>query len=171
MNDDQPPPCPPPPQAPPCPPPPQAPAPPAKLSAARLHQLPSGPQSPLCQVSEAVSRWVKFCPEHREENFLCYNIPTVPRLQEGPQCGLVALAMAGHDTDLEEVVMEAKQRGYTKQGEMFSVVRASILSLLAMTSPPLVLAQCAQCNIHYCALCRRTWPRWPLWCCRGQCQW
>ena len=52
---------------------------------------------------------------------VCYNQPTTPRLQEGPQCGLVALTMAGDNIDLEEVVRIAKERGYTKQGEMFSV--------------------------------------------------
>jgi len=67
---------------------------------------------------------LKFSPDEAgggEEQFVCYNQPTTARLQEGPQCGLVALAMAGDNLDLEEVVRTAKERGYTKQGEMFSV--------------------------------------------------
>ena len=67
---------------------------------------------------------MKFSPDEAgggEEQFVCYNQPTTARLQEGPQCGLVALAMAGDNLDLEEVVRTAKERGYTKQGEMFSV--------------------------------------------------
>lgn len=93
------------------------------MSPAKL-QSDLGPvwMSPEWQVSQAVSRWVKFCPEHQDKKFLCYNLPTVSRLQDGPQCGLVALAMAGSDTRLELVVREALDRGYTKQGEMFSVV-------------------------------------------------
>ena len=46
-------------------------------------------------------------------------------LQEGPQCGLVVLAMAacsmGSSTTVTEVVAMARARGVTKRGEMFSV--------------------------------------------------
>uniref|UniRef100_A0A1A7W732 Actin maturation protease n=1 Tax=Iconisemion striatum TaxID=60296 RepID=A0A1A7W732_9TELE len=59
----------------------------------------------------------------------------VPSLiQDGPQCGLVALWMATHllqlqqTIDMETVVQTAMRRGYTAQGEMFS---ASNLALLA----------------------------------------
>lgn len=52
--------------------------------------------------------------------------PTCPLLQEGPQCGLVALTMAtttkGKTTTSIDKVMEiAKVNGYTNRGEMFSV--------------------------------------------------
>ena len=46
-------------------------------------------------------------------------------LQEGPQCGLVVLAMAacsmGSNTTVTEVAAMARARGVTKRGEMFSV--------------------------------------------------
>ncbi|XP_068174266.1 actin maturation protease isoform X2 [Antennarius striatus] len=51
----------------------------------------------------------------------------VPSLiQDGPQCGLVALWMSAHlrqpplSVDMESVVQTALNRGYTAQGEMFS---------------------------------------------------
>lgn len=88
--------------------------------------------APALQVSQAVSRWIKFCPDYRDHKFLCYNLPTVSRLQEGPQCGLVALAMAGEDTSLELVVAEALDRGYTKQGEMFSVENMAELARVVL---------------------------------------
>eukprot|EP00062_Callorhinchus_milii_P024343 gi/632984151/ref/XP_007908998.1/ PREDICTED: UPF0692 protein C19orf54 homolog isoform X2 [Callorhinchus milii] len=49
-------------------------------------------------------------------------------IQDGPQCGLVALRMAGHLLDphravsLDEMVSLAVARGYTVQGEMFSAI-------------------------------------------------
>jgi len=75
-----------------------------------------------------VARWLKFCPEHECEQLLCYNLPTTPQLQEGPQCGLVALAMAGEDTQLQTVVRVAREQGYTQQGEMFSVENMAALA-------------------------------------------
>ncbi|XP_038196379.1 UPF0692 protein C19orf54 homolog isoform X2 [Arvicola amphibius] len=62
-------------------------------------------------------QWILFCAD----------LPSL--IQEGPQCGLVALWMAGSllstpDTDsvsLERLVRVAMERGYTAQGEMFSV--------------------------------------------------
>ena len=57
--------------------------------------------------------------------FLCYNHHRDPLLQEGPQCGLVALTMAGTSRgerlEVEEVQREAVTRGFTFRGEMFSV--------------------------------------------------
>uniref|UniRef100_A0A8C9P1U7 Actin maturation protease n=1 Tax=Spermophilus dauricus TaxID=99837 RepID=A0A8C9P1U7_SPEDA len=55
----------------------------------------------------------------------CRDLPSL--IQEGPQCGLVALWMAGtllsppSGIPLERLVQVAKERGYTAQGEMFSV--------------------------------------------------
>ncbi|XP_046537810.1 UPF0692 protein C19orf54 homolog isoform X1 [Equus quagga] len=60
-------------------------------------------------------RWILFCAE----------LPSL--IQEGPQCGLVALWMAGtllvppSGIPLERLVQMAMERGYTAQGEMFSV--------------------------------------------------
>ena len=40
--------------------------------------------------------------------------------------------MAGDNIDLEEVVRSAKERGYTKQGEMFSVEDMASLARLVL---------------------------------------
>ncbi|EHB18331.1 hypothetical protein GW7_03560 [Heterocephalus glaber] len=56
----------------------------------------------------------------------CADLPSL--IQEGPQCGLVALWMAGallsppSGVPLETLVQVAMDRGYTAQGEMFSGV-------------------------------------------------
>ncbi|OWF42192.1 uncharacterized protein LOC110461433 [Mizuhopecten yessoensis] len=49
----------------------------------------------------------------------------VPLMQEGPCCGLVALAMAKDlmertDVSFEDILATSKSRGYTNRGEMFS---------------------------------------------------
>ena len=77
---------------------------------------------------------MKFSPEEAgsHQTLVCYNHQTRPRLQEGPQCGLVALAMAGDNIDLQEVVRTAKERGFTKQGEMFSVEDMASLARLVL---------------------------------------
>ncbi|KAM6223675.1 actin maturation protease [Rhynchocyon petersi] len=60
-------------------------------------------------------QWILFCAD----------LPSL--IQEGPQCGLVALWMAGtllappNGVPLERIVQVALGRGYTVQGEMFSV--------------------------------------------------
>lgn len=59
-------------------------------------------------------QWILFCAD----------VPSL--IQEGPQCGLVALWMAGtllappSGIPLERLVEMAMERGYTAQGEMFS---------------------------------------------------
>ncbi|XP_041092298.1 UPF0692 protein C19orf54 homolog isoform X3 [Polyodon spathula] len=66
--------------------------------------------------------------------WLLYNKYVPSLIQDGPQCGLVALWMAGQllaprdGIALEQLVSVAVQRGYTAQGEMFS---ASNMGLLA----------------------------------------
>ncbi|KAG7250968.1 hypothetical protein CRUP_000189, partial [Coryphaenoides rupestris] len=60
----------------------------------------------------------------------------VPSLiQDGPQCGLVALWMAAHlrrpalsSVDMETIVETALKRGYTAQGEMFSARDMALLA-------------------------------------------
>ncbi|XP_028710881.1 UPF0692 protein C19orf54 homolog [Peromyscus leucopus] len=60
-------------------------------------------------------QWILFCAD----------LPSL--IQEGPQCGLVALWMAGtllstpDSVSLQRLVQIAMERGYTVQGEMFSV--------------------------------------------------
>ncbi|KAJ1529232.1 hypothetical protein ONE63_006035 [Megalurothrips usitatus] len=54
-------------------------------------------------------------------------------LQEGPQCGLVALAMAAaasqSSVSVQDLLREAQTRGYSYQGEMFSVDDMASLAL------------------------------------------
>ncbi|XP_040513271.1 UPF0692 protein C19orf54 homolog, partial [Gallus gallus] len=58
--------------------------------------------------------------------WLLLHRPAPPLLQDGPQCGLVALWMGGslvapgHGLTLAQVVQTALERRYTLQGEMFS---------------------------------------------------
>uniref|UniRef100_A0A8C5R9K7 Actin maturation protease n=1 Tax=Leptobrachium leishanense TaxID=445787 RepID=A0A8C5R9K7_9ANUR len=58
--------------------------------------------------------------------WLLYNQHVPSLIQEGPQCGLVALWMAGmliheqRDVSVDRIVKIAVSRGYTAQGEMFS---------------------------------------------------
>ncbi|XP_029026138.1 actin maturation protease isoform X2 [Betta splendens] len=59
-------------------------------------------------------------------------VPSI--IQDGPQCGLVALWMAAHlrqpqrNVDMETVVQTARSRGYTAQGEMFSAKNMALLA-------------------------------------------
>lgn len=51
----------------------------------------------------------------------CKNLPSI--IQEGPTCGLVALAMCNENFDnslVDNIFAEAKKRNYTNNGEMFS---------------------------------------------------
>ncbi|KAM5146221.1 actin maturation protease isoform 1-T2 [Mantella aurantiaca] len=68
--------------------------------------------------------------------WLLYNNHIPSLIQEGPQCGLVALWMAGgllHITEevtLEAIVKTAISKGYTTLGEMFSAVNMASLAEL-----------------------------------------
>uniref|UniRef100_A0A8C4X286 Actin maturation protease n=1 Tax=Erpetoichthys calabaricus TaxID=27687 RepID=A0A8C4X286_ERPCA len=70
----------------------------------------------------------------KDLEWLLFNKYVPSLIQDGPQCGLVALWMAGHrlnpegSVTLETIVHTAVKRGYTAQGEMFS---ASNMALLA----------------------------------------
>ncbi|XP_043454796.1 UPF0692 protein C19orf54 homolog isoform X1 [Prionailurus bengalensis] len=71
-------------------------------------------------------QWILFCAD----------LPSL--IQEGPQCGLVALWMAGtllappSGIPLERLVQMAVDRGYTAQGEMFSVANMGKLAQEAL---------------------------------------
>ncbi|XP_075771139.1 actin maturation protease isoform X2 [Pelodiscus sinensis] len=77
-------------------------------------------------VRELLSRRTASFSRHLK--WLLYNKPVPSLIQEGPQCGLVALWMAGsllglsQDISLERILRVALERGYTAQGEMFSGV-------------------------------------------------
>ncbi|KAK6009368.1 hypothetical protein OSTOST_25725, partial [Ostertagia ostertagi] len=68
-------------------------------------------------------------------------LPVQPIIQNGPQCGLVALSMAAQLLDLEkkstsEIFDTAKKLGFTNKGEMFSAewLRQLAVSLWPMHS-------------------------------------
>ncbi|XP_067412712.1 actin maturation protease [Emydura macquarii macquarii] len=75
-------------------------------------------------VRELLSRRTASFSGHLK--WLLYNSPVPSLIQEGPQCGLVALWMAGsllnlsQSVSLERIMRVALERGYTAQGEMFS---------------------------------------------------
>jgi len=88
-------------------------------------------KSPLEMIVESIDRYVKFNPEFTRSEFEVYNIPTHPQIQEGPQCGIVALCMAATliqpqagcrtpSTNPDELMQTARDMGYSLQGEMFS---------------------------------------------------
>ncbi|KAA0714846.1 UPF0692 protein C19orf54 -like protein [Triplophysa tibetana] len=62
----------------------------------------------------------------KDVQWLLFNKYVPSLIQDGPQCGLVALWMAAHllqppkIVSMETVVQTAKDKGYTAQGEMFS---------------------------------------------------
>ncbi|CAJ0952346.1 unnamed protein product, partial [Ranitomeya imitator] len=140
----------PPPQAPPPPlaPPPQAPPPPLAPPPPVLFPFP--PPQVKCKfykkVAENSDPSVEGCKELKrlikiqQERFsghlkwLLYNQPVPSLIQEGPQCGLVALWMAGgilsnnKEVTLDYIVQVATSRGYTVHGEMFSADNMSRLA-------------------------------------------
>ncbi|CAM4700256.1 unnamed protein product [Caretta caretta] len=109
--------------APPPPPPPPPPPRPLPPHGAKFLQAAPAPRSGD-ELRELLSR--------RKPSFsgclkwLLYNRAVPSLIQEGPQCGLVALWMAGsllslsQDVSLERIMQVALERGYTAQGEMFS---------------------------------------------------
>ncbi|XP_078389424.1 actin maturation protease [Cetorhinus maximus] len=113
---------------PPPPPPPPFLAPTSVPSKKKLYQLLAGQRLPVIGDREEVKILLQNRPDSfsKELNWLLINKYVPSLIQDGPQCGLVALWMAGHllktceVRDLEEIVGCAKARGYTVQGEMFS---------------------------------------------------
>jgi hypothetical protein len=106
---------------------------------------------PQTALTEAIQRLLNFEPEVKDKDWLVYNLHTNQLLQEGPQCGLVALTQALHvlyprQPCVDQVQAKALELGFTKQGEMFSVdymaQLAEDLGLSAEVSPvmPLVNA-------------------------------
>ena len=79
-------------------------------------------------LTVAIGRLLKTQPSlQRSARWLCFSNPTSPILQEGPQCGLVALTVAINAISKEQqksvaTVFElARERGFSNHGEMFSV--------------------------------------------------
>ncbi|XP_027136362.1 actin maturation protease isoform X2 [Larimichthys crocea] len=137
-----PPPPPPAPGLPPPPPPPPAPGPPPPPPTA------SQPKKKLYQTiasnrSAVEGNHTEACLllSQRESSFrkdlqwILVNTYVPSLIQDGPQCGLVALWMSAHlrqpqqmSIDMETVVQTALRRGYTAQGEMFSAHNMALLA-------------------------------------------
>ncbi|XP_012629981.2 actin maturation protease isoform X2 [Microcebus murinus] len=123
-------------QAPIPPPPPPLPLPPAKgtapphvfgLEKSQLLKEALEKAGPVPRGKEDVKRLLKLHKDRFRSDLqwilFCADLPSL--IQEGPQCGLVALWMAGtlllppSGIPLERLVQVAMERGYTAQGEMF----------------------------------------------------
>lgn len=118
---------PPPPDLPPCPPP-------AKISPAKLHRhLECGQLTPEASLQQALDRFMKLNPNYSNHKFMCMNKHTVAKLQDGPQCGIVALVMSGSEKfQVQEVQDLAINKGFTNKGEMFSVENMADLANSAL---------------------------------------
>ncbi|KAM8902829.1 actin maturation protease isoform 2-T2 [Spinachia spinachia] len=130
--------CPDTPPPPPPPPPPPLPPPPAPASSPKKKLY----QTIACSRSAVEGNLTEACVllAERESSFrkdlqwILVNKYVPSLIQDGPQCGLVALWMSTHlrepqlCVDMETVVQTALSRGYTAQGEMFS---ADDMALLA----------------------------------------
>ncbi|XP_078480458.1 actin maturation protease [Lampetra planeri] len=124
----------PPPPLPPPPPPPPAPVPAASAAKKKLYQTISSSRSPV----EGDHTEARSLLTHRESCFrkdlqwTLMNTYVPSMIQDGPQCGLVALWMAAHlrqrNVDMDAVVQTALSRGFTAQGEMFSANHMALLA-------------------------------------------
>ncbi|XP_064602658.1 actin maturation protease-like isoform X3 [Liolophura sinensis] len=90
--------------------------------------------------------------------FLSVYNPCTPMIQNGPRCGLVALVMAaellGHKLSPDQVYQEAKTRGFTQQGEMFSVTNmASLCEGLSEIQTSVIDLVQDQCVLMAALLC------------------
>ncbi|XP_077423010.1 actin maturation protease [Vanacampus margaritifer] len=123
---------------PPVPPPPLPPPPPAPLDSMdrkkKLYQTIGGSKSPvkgdntepLLLISQRKSSFSQAL------HWTLVNTYVPSLIQDGPQCGLVALWMAAHllqpAVDMHAVVQAALGRGFTAQGEMFSARNMALLA-------------------------------------------
>ncbi|XP_048024932.1 UPF0692 protein C19orf54 homolog isoform X3 [Megalobrama amblycephala] len=110
------------------PPPPPPPPPLSVSSKKKLYQALAEGRAPV----EGDHEEARIIIGQRESSFrkdlqwLLFNKYVPSLIQDGPQCGLVALWMAAHllkppqTLVLETLVQTAKNNGYTEQGEMFS---------------------------------------------------
>ncbi|KAM6987718.1 actin maturation protease isoform 1-T2 [Tautogolabrus adspersus] len=126
---------------PPPPPPPPAPGPPpppplASAPKKKLYQTIASSRSPL----KGDHTEARLLLSQRESSFrkdlqwILVNTYVPSLIQDGPQCGLVALWMSAQrrqsqlSVDMETVVQTALSRGYTAQGEMFSADNMALLA-------------------------------------------
>ncbi|XP_061828100.1 actin maturation protease [Nerophis lumbriciformis] len=128
-----------PPPPPPPPPPPASPAPPWSTDnnskKKKLYQTIGLSRSPIVGDNTEPLMLIR----QRENSFsadlhwILMNTYVPSLIQDGPQCGLVALCTAAHllqhgAVDLDAVVQTARSRGFTVQGEMFSACNMALLA-------------------------------------------
>ncbi|XP_033734884.1 uncharacterized protein LOC117323662 [Pecten maximus] len=113
-------------------PPPPPPPPPPELPQMSVTNMSTHPQAVAANVEQDNLRkkLAKIIEEGRNvENSLTlvslHHNQVIPLIQEGPCCGLVALAMAKDlmektEISFEDILAVSKARGYTNKGEMFS---------------------------------------------------
>ncbi|KAM4627949.1 actin maturation protease [Polymixia lowei] len=123
----------------PLPPPPPPPPPPhtaSEPSKKKLYQAIAAGKSPV----EGDHEEARLLLSQRESSFrkdlqwILFNKYVPSLIQDGPQCGLVALWMAAHlcqpqlSIDMETIFQTALNKGYTAQGEMFSAYSMALLA-------------------------------------------
>ncbi|KAM3911831.1 actin maturation protease isoform 2-T2 [Leptodactylus fuscus] len=124
------------PPPPPLPPPPVLCAPPTSQVKSKFYKQVAENSDPSVGECEELKRMIR---KQRERfgghlKWVLYNQHIPSLIQEGPQCGLVALWMAGgmlgikHEVTLDSIVQVATSRGFTIHGEMFSADNMSCLA-------------------------------------------
>ncbi|KAL6267162.1 UPF0692 protein CG33108 [Pogonomyrmex barbatus] len=105
--------------------------------------LSSLPEAPMCEKTEvndtdSLPPWAKITLTSAEAEIeklisrnelkdaeVTYFCQVEPILQDGPQCGLVALSMASQEytkpVSVNQLLAEARVRGFTQHGEVYSV--------------------------------------------------
>ncbi|KAF0030394.1 hypothetical protein F2P81_017125 [Scophthalmus maximus] len=114
------------------PPPPHLP--PASADRKKLYQTLAGSRSPVEGDNTEACALLSQREDRKDLQWILVNTYVPSLIQDGPQCGLVALWMAAHlrqpqlSVDMEAVVQTALSRGYTAQGEMFSANNMALLA-------------------------------------------
>ncbi|XP_056139110.1 actin maturation protease isoform X1 [Lampris incognitus] len=121
---------------PPPPPPPGLPLPAVSGSKKKLYQAIAAGKSAI-EGHHAEARLLLSRREscfRKDLQWILFNKYVPSLIQDGPQCGLVALWMAAHlkqpelSINMETIVQTALSRGYTVQGEMFSAHNMALLA-------------------------------------------
>ncbi|XP_075043125.1 actin maturation protease isoform X2 [Mixophyes fleayi] len=118
------------------PPPPTLCPPPPSLVKSKFFKKVADSSDPSVGGCEELKKLIKNLLDRssRTLKWLLYNQHIPSLIQEGPQCGLVALWMAGgllemkHKVTLDKIVQMAMARGYTSLGEMFSAANMACLA-------------------------------------------
>ncbi|XP_075555311.1 actin maturation protease [Dermacentor variabilis] len=122
-------------------PPPPPPPPPSLSVDRRSGEGNAGDVKPDTTVLGVLERQLHRITAGSEEAIVVSRMsPLRPVLQEGPQCGLVALSMASqllqdHPVSVDTLFGKAKSLQFTKKGEMFSVGNMKALAETCLQNP------------------------------------